>query len=173
MRLRGRHVRGAAGARISERLTALLGDLPESVERLGGAATAIGASLRQQSLGMRAIDLRSLRLPVAMIRRALIPREPEPAQGIDDGVDVFLRRARPIRVLDPEDEDAAVMTREQPVEERSPSATDVEMAGGAGSKAHANRLGHRFSFYSERLERVREVPVRISGDGSRRAGGSG
>src|SRR5262249_51726905 len=64
-----------------------------------------------------------------------------------------LRRARPVGVLDAEDENAAVMARVEPVEERGSSAANVKMAGGTRSEAHADGLGHRFLFYSERRER--------------------
>src|SRR5262249_59237243 len=123
------------------------------VERPRGAATAIRTASCQQPLGVRSIDLRPLRLPIAMMRRALVPREPEPAHGVEDRVDVLLRRARPVGVLDAEDENAAVMARVEPVEERGSSAANVKMAGGTRSEAHADGLGHRFLFYSERRER--------------------
>ena len=62
--------------------------------------------------------------------------------------DVLLGGARAVRVLDAEDEDAAVVAGEGPVEERGPGAADVEVAGGARGKADADGLGHRRSFYS-------------------------
>ena len=75
-----------------------------------------------------------------------------------------------VGVLDPEDEDAAVMAGEEPVEERGAGAADVEVPGGAGRKAHANGLGHRRSLYSPgetARYAVQKVRRRISARGRR------
>src|SRR5262249_31563984 len=157
VRLRRRHVRITTRAGISEGFPALLGDLTECLQCLGAAATAIRGPLGQQSLGMRAIDLGALGLPVAWSRRPLVPGEAEPAHRIDDDADVLFRRARTVGVLDAENEHAPVMAGEQPVEQSGPSAADVEMAGGARSEAYADRAGHRGLFYSDPAGRRREA----------------
>ena len=84
---------------------------------------------------------------------------------IEDGeedvlADVLLGGARAVGVLDPQDEDAAVVAGEGPVEERGPGAADVKVAGGARGKADANGLGHRRVFYA-----VQKVRRRISARG--------
>ncbi len=96
---------------------------------------------------MGAVDLGALRLPIAGRGRPLVPVEPEPPHRLDDLVDVLLGGARAVGVLDPQDEDAAMVAGEGPVEERGPGAADVKVAGGARGKADANGLGHRRSFW--------------------------
>ncbi len=56
---------------------------------------------------------------------AFVPVQPQPFHGFDDFLDGFLRGAGEIRVLDAEDEPAAVVPREQPVEQRRAHAADV------------------------------------------------
>ena len=97
---------------------------------------------------MGAVGLGALRLPIAGRGRPLVPVEPEPPHRVDDLADVLLGGARAVRVLDPQDEDAAMVAGEGPVEERGPGAADVKVAGGARGKADANGLGHRHSFYA-------------------------
>src|SRR5262249_57598930 len=94
VRLRVRYIRLPARARIAEGLPTLLRGLPQGVERLRRAATAIPAAFCQHPLAVRPIDLRPLRLPIAMMRRAPVPPEPQPAHGSADRVRVPLPLAR-------------------------------------------------------------------------------
>ncbi len=125
----------AAG--VAERLLARLGRLALGVQRLGRAVAVVRAAALQQALRMRAIDVEALGLPVARRRRPLVPVEPEPPQGVDDEVDVLVGRARLVGVLDPQDEHATVMPREQPVEQRRPRPADVQMPGRTRREPHA------------------------------------
>ena len=58
-----------------------------------------------------------------------VPIEPEPAHPVEDRVDRRLGRARAVGILDPQQELAAVMAREQPVEQRGARAADMQKAG--------------------------------------------
>src|SRR5205823_11566826 len=89
-----------------------------------------------------AVELEALRLAEAGSGRPLVPVELEPAQRVDDEVDVLLGGARAVGVLDPHQKGAAVVARVEPVEERGPRAAHVQMTGGTGREAHANLTGH-------------------------------
>jgi hypothetical protein len=132
----------AAGARVAEGLGPGLGRLPQRVELGGRAPAAVGPALGKQPLGMGAVDLEALALLVTRGGRALVPVEPEPGQGVEDGGEVLLGGALEVSVLDPEDEYAVMAPGEGPVEERGAGAPHMQMAGRAGSKAHAHGLGH-------------------------------
>ena len=60
---------------------------------------------------------------------ALVPVQPEPPQTSDHALDRLLGRRARIRVLDPQDERAAVVPGEQPVVERRPRVPDVQRPG--------------------------------------------
>ena len=143
MRLGRGHGGVAARARVAKGVAGAPRGLSERVERLGRAAAPVGPALGEEALGMGAVDLGALRLPIAGRGRPLVPVEPEPPHRVDDLADVLLGGARAVGVLDPQDEDAAVVAGEGPVEERGPGAADVKVAGGARGKADANGLGHR------------------------------
>src|SRR3972149_2188728 len=123
-----RHVGFPALPRVAEGLSAGLSGFPLGPELLGRAHATIGTALSQKALGVGLVDLQPLRLAVAGGRRSLVPVEPEPAQRLDDGGDELLRGARAVRVLDPEDEHAAVAPREEPVEDPGVGAPPVEVA---------------------------------------------
>src|SRR6185436_2478446 len=82
----------------------------------------------------------ALGLAVARRGRPLVPVQAEPAQRVDDEVDVLVGGARLVGVLDAQDEGAAVVARVEPVEERRAGATDVQVSGGAGGEAHADAI---------------------------------
>ena len=67
-----------------------------------------------------------------------VPVEAEPAEGVLDLVDRLRDLAQRVGVLDPEPELAALVAREEPVEEGGVDAADVEMAGGARGEADAH-----------------------------------
>ena len=68
-----------------------------------------------------------------------VPVEPEPAHAVEDRVDRRLGRAGAIGILDAQQELAAVMAREQPVEQRGARAADMEEAGRRGREAGDDR----------------------------------
>jgi hypothetical protein len=79
---------------------------------------------------------------VALEVRALeddlfVPVEPEPAQPLEDGARGLVGGAGLVGVLDAEQELAAELAGEEPVEERGAGAADVEVAGGRGGETEA------------------------------------
>src|SRR5262249_22207123 len=87
-------------------------------------------------------DLR-VRHPLELEGDVAIPVEPEPAHRLLDLLGCLRDLATRVCVLDPEQELAAVMAREQPVEERGVRSADVQVAGWARRKADSD--GHASS----------------------------
>ena len=145
VRLRLRYAGLPARAGVAELLLPGPGGGAERVEGLGRATTAVCAALGEQLLGVRAVDVEPLRLAIAECGRAFVPVEPEPAKDVEDLGDVLLGRTRAVRVLDAQDEDALVVPREGPVEERGSGAAHVEGARGTWRKADSDRVRHGLS----------------------------
>ena len=94
---------------------------------------------------MAALDQLLERLAVALGAFALedglaVPVELEPAQGVEDLLDVLLGGALPVGILDPQYELAPLLAGEEPVEERRARAADVERA--RGRRSESNSDGH-------------------------------
>ena len=70
-----------------------------------------------------------------------VPVDPEPAQRLLDLLDRLRDLAARVGVLDPQQALAALLPREEPVEEERAHAADVEEAGRA--RCHADADGHR------------------------------
>src|SRR5207253_9126030 len=89
------------------------------------------------------VDVDALGLAVRRMRsadvRPFAPVEPQPAQVVEHHRFRLARGARLIRVLDADQERAAVMLREQPVEDRRARTADVQMAGGRWGEADPDR----------------------------------
>ena len=85
-------------------------------------------------------DLAAVVHAVELERHVAVPVEAEPAQRLLDLVDRLRDLAARVGVLDPQPELAALVAREQPVEESGANVPDVEEAGGA--RCHANADGH-------------------------------
>ena len=66
--------------------------------------------------------------PLGLRDRPLVPVELEPAQRVEDLLDVLGRRALAVGVLDAQDELAALAAREEPVVQCRPRAADVQHA---------------------------------------------
>ena len=111
-----------------------------------------------------------IRPEIAANLRTFVPIEPEPAQPVVDRRGRFLGVARLVRILDAQDERAAVMPREEPVEQRGARAADVQIAGGRWSEANADGEFMRKRFLAQRPQRsqrifaLRDCCVRISFD---------
>src|SRR4030095_278591 len=127
---------------VAECLAPLLRGRALAGQELGRTIAVVGASGSKQPLGVLAVGREALGLAIARRRRSLVPVETEPPERVDDGHDVLLGRARAVRVLDAEDEGAAVVAREEPVEERGAGASDVEMPRRARGESYADRRGH-------------------------------
>ena len=72
---------------------------------------------------------------------ALVPVQPQPGQRVDDRLVRLLGVPGRVGVLDPEDESAAVVPGERPVEQRRPGQPDVRGAGGRWAEAGPDRAG--------------------------------
>src|SRR5262249_41125739 len=83
-----------------------------------------------------------------------VPGEAEPVESLEDRARGFISTARPVRVLDAEEERAAVLLCVEPVEERGARAADVEVPRGRWCEAHARRSGG-VGHASERRKRTR------------------
>ena len=76
--------------------------------------------------------------------RAFVPIQPEPMQAVVNRRGSFLRVARFVGIFDAQNKCAAVMPREEPVEERRARAADVQIAGRRWSETDAD-VGRHWS----------------------------
>src|SRR5205823_6161979 len=97
----------------------------------------------------------------SLIGDLTVPGEAEPGQAISDRRDRLGSRSCPVGVLDAQPKDAAVMPRKKPVEERRPSAADVQKPSGRGSKTdgdgHSRRMGSDQGDINDRAAGGRET----------------
>src|SRR5207247_2370972 len=70
-----------------------------------------------------------------------VPVEAEPGEAVEDDLGVFVGGTRLVGVFDAQQEFPAFFAGEEPVEEGSASAPDVEVSGGRGGEA--NTGAHR------------------------------
>src|SRR4029077_4236330 len=113
-----------------------------------------------------ACDLGAVIEAVELKRDVPVPVEPEPAKRPLDLLRRLVDLAARIRVLDAKTELAAIVTGEEPVEERGPDVPDVQEAGWA--RGHADADGHAVRLLRCCLEPiVREGSRRRSATGSR------
>src|SRR4029079_10283574 len=121
-----------------------LGALALELQLLLGAEAAVGGARRQELLRGGAVVRDALGLPVGRVRaagvRPFAPLQTEPAEIAEDHLLGLARGALDVRVLDAEDERAAVPAGEEPVENGGARAADVEVAGRRGGEADAD--GH-------------------------------
>ena len=101
-----------------------------------GPIVLVRASVGHQPAG----GLRVARERVELELHVAVPVEPEPPQRALDLLDGLRHLAARVGVLDPEQELALLVSRKEPVEERSANTSDVEEAGRAGCKPDAD--GH-------------------------------
>ncbi len=107
-----------------------------------GAIVLVDVTGLDQSLGRPAVDFGSLRLIVGPVRatdlRTLIPIDADPAEPVEDPLDGVLDVPLLVGVVDPQDElAAAVVSRQQPVEQGRPDPADVQEPRRAGREASA------------------------------------
>ena len=96
------------------------------------ALVLVGLALGEQPVGVRA----HLVHPVELERGRAVPVDPEPAKRLLDLLGRLGDLAARVRVLDPEAALAALLAREEPVEEERAHAADVQEAGRA--RRHAD-----------------------------------
>src|SRR5256885_15105941 len=92
--------------------------------------------------GAFALQIRS---EISATGRAFVPIKPEPLQPFVDCRHAFFDVPRSISIFDAQHEFAAVMAREEPIEQRGARATDVQKAGGRGGETDADFAGHWLS----------------------------
>ncbi len=106
-----------------------------------GAIVAIDVAGGDQSLGRPPVVLGSLRLVIGAVRpadlRPFVPVDADPAEAVEDSPDGVLDVPLLVGVVDPEDELAAVMAGQQPVEQGRPHPADVQETGRAGGEPRA------------------------------------
>src|SRR5439155_18114225 len=123
-----------APAVVARSLPAGQGRSSPFLQLLRRAVAGVGVAIGSEAADGLVVDRQSLGLAVGPERptdlRALVPVEAEPAQRVDDDADGLVRGALAVGVLDPEDEDAAMVPGEKPVVEGGPGVADVQVAGG-------------------------------------------
>ena len=72
--------------------------------------------------------------------RSLVPVQLEPAQGVEDLLDVLRSRALAVGVLDPEDQRTAPVACDEPVVECRARAADVQRACRRGGESNSKGL---------------------------------
>ena len=92
---------------------------------------AIGVAALEQLVR----DLGVARPELRLVIFVAVPIEAEPAHPVEDRVDRLLGRAGLVGVLDAQQEFAAVVAGEQPVEQRRARAADVQEAGRARARS--------------------------------------
>ncbi len=76
---------------------------------------------------------------LALEERALVPRDPEPAQAVEDDLGMGFGAALAVGVFDPEHQRAARVAGVKPVEQRRAGAANVEVAGWRGGETDSGR----------------------------------
>ncbi len=136
-----RHERAA----VDEAFLGRLRGLALGLQLLGRGVIVVRQPGVQQRVDGCLVETVALRLVirsrVAADLRALVPVDPEPAEPVQDRLQRLVDVPLPVRVVDAQDETAAVAAGVEPVEQRRAHAADVQETGGAGREARAN-LGH-------------------------------
>ena len=156
----------AVAAVVFRGLAPLLLLFPHRGELVRRAVAGVGLALPHQTLGRFVVALearwvglkirpRVAPLAAAVAGRPLVPVEAEPAEALQDRLGGALDEPRLIGVLDADDEGAAAVPREEPVEERGADVPHVRNARGAGGVADADGVGHGVGpVYSRAVERL-------------------
>ena len=124
----------AAGARVARRTAFGLRLLAPPLQLVFGAEAVVGVAGSHQLLRRLPVELQA----PGLVDRSFVPVEPQPAHARQDALDHGVGGALEVGVLDAQDEDALMVAREQPVEERGARAAHVQVAGGRGRKTHAD-----------------------------------
>ncbi len=122
----------AAGAVVADIvLLGSHGGLPFPFQFLLGAEALVGVAGGEQAVGRPRCGRRRTRSGSRGLRPS---RCQATASTVDNAVDGGLGGALLVSVLDAQDQFAAVLFGEQPVEQGRPGPADVQVAGGAGGK---------------------------------------
>ncbi len=90
-------------------------------------------------------------------KRAFVPIELKPFEGLSDRFDRLGGRSFSVCILDPEDELATVMAGKEVVKEGGARSSNVEISSGAGSKTRADYC-HIFTLTGSRQKSQRRLP---------------
>ena len=140
------------------------------LDLLAAGGRAVGAAVVDQLLD----DLGVAIGPLGLEDRLLVVVELEPAQRVEDLLDVLGRRALAVGVLDPEQELPAVAAGEQPVVQCRPRTPDVQGAcrGRCEADAHLDTVCHAVRasrFHAHRCTRLPRRRTRECGAARRGA----
>ena len=114
---------------------------------LRAEARVHGAALFQlfERCGIRVHALHlEIRTSLATDLGTFIPIEPQPLHGVQDDVDVFLRGALGVGVLDAQDERAAHGAGKRPVEDGGAGSADVKPSRRGRRETNANLFSHTY-----------------------------
>src|SRR3989338_8711714 len=133
------------------------------VQSLGRTKAEIRLSRLDELLGMRSIEVQSLRLNIRSVRsifaRTFVEIDPGPLKSLDQVLDGTFDLSGLIGVFDAKYKSAAVMFGKEVIVERGSQSTDMEKSGRAWCESNANRRRHRS--YSLLLEMARNSLRRI------------
>ena len=109
------------------------GRLAHRLHFLGRAGAVVGLARLQELVHMAVVQVAAL----ALEEGAFVEIKTQPVHGVDDGVGHLLRGAGLVRVLDAQDELAAVLTGIEIIEKGGAGAADMEVPRGAwGETGH-------------------------------------
>ena len=121
----------APAAIVAHRLAGGLLGGAHLVQLLGRGVAMVGVAGGQHLVG----DLGVAGRAGELVGDVAVPLKAEPRQAVENGVDRRLGRTRTVGIFDAQQELAAMMAGEQPVEERGAGAADVQEAGRRGGEA--------------------------------------
>ena len=139
-----------ATAVVARRLMSSLLATAHRVELFGGAVAGIRLVGSAKAGRRLFVQRQTLHLPIRTVGPvigpagnvgALVPGQAQPVQAVDDVLLEGDRRADGVGVLQPKDEDAALVASEQVVEQGRAGSPDVKRTGGTWRDSDAN-VGH-------------------------------
>ena len=98
----------------------------------GGREVAIRKALFEDGPGGLAMEIQAVGLTVE-----LVPAQLEPLETFVNGIERGLRVPFDVRIIDAQNDDAAMVARIQPIEDESSSAANVKVTCGRGRKTDA------------------------------------
>src|SRR5204862_7333646 len=127
-------VLGAPAAVVAWFFTARKLRCTQRIELVGRHVAAVGETALQHVRQDLAIAVH----PLHLVDRGSVVVEPQPRHRIQDRLHRLQGRASDVGVLDAQQEDAAVLARERPWEQRRADVAEMDEAGGTGREAGAN-----------------------------------
>ena len=116
------------------------------IKALGGAEAGKGMAVGHQLLRCGLVQIAPLALPVGPVGaadlRALIPVQPQPAEGLENCRLAFCRGTGLIRIFDAQHELTALASRKGHVEKGNVGGADVRIPRGARRNAGTDGHGH-------------------------------